>query len=483
MSYLNQSGALNPFEEVVPDAARVTGLTRSSILTQRRRTTTVPQGSTSAIPGQQINFLIADAGGLIDMRSVTVNYFFQVSGTGAPIKDDGHPFNTVMVTLNGQQVDTVQNAMKVSNMEVKLGGSRQWYASSGSFAGWEMLNPDLAQTAPSTTAVTQATLPAWGVVQNHYTDINTRQKLAARVATNGQAGMAYSVPLSVMTGVGRMSQYVPVSVLGEIGLTLICGSAGEVLYNATANNSDNTYTLTNLSLSYDVVIPAAPYLQLLQKIANDPNDSGLNLPFESTVCSTGAAGSASASALTEASFITSRATSNLLRSHAVFVQTDSLQSLQYPSQSCFSHSGVWAYQYRIGSQNFPAIASCGDAQNYNTSLLAYGSVAQENGLINSVLWGNSTNSATNTPSVYADSLCTTTRYAGADSAIFSYGFQVVKGDAIPLSLDGISLASASGSQQVLNVVYAPGESYTPFISMVAIRLLRAQGGAVTVDGA
>ena len=478
MSYLTQSGSLNPFEEVVPDAARVTGLTRSSILTQRRRVTTVPQGSTSAGPNQQINFLIADAGGLVDMRSVVVNYFFQAT---AGCKDDGHIFNTVMLTLNGQQLDTVQNAMKVSNMEVKLGGSRQWYASSGSFAGWELLNPDLVQGFTAGTAINQATNPGWGVVQNNYADIAARQALAARTCTNGQAGMAYSVPLSVLSGVGRMTQYVPVSVLGELGITLITGAAGEVIYNPAA--SAGTYTVTALSLSYDVVVPAAPYLQLLNKIASDPNDSGLNLPFESTVCSTAPSTAVSAAALTEASFITSRATSNLLRSHAVFVPTANLQSLQYPSQSCFSHGGVWAYQYRIGSQNFPMIASAGDAQNYNTSQLAYGSVSQENGLINALLWGNSTNSATTTPSIFADSLCTTARYAGADSAIYSYGFQTVKGDAIPLSIDGISLASASGSQQVLNVVFAPGAAYTAFISMVAIRLMQAKGGAVTVQGA
>jgi len=361
MSYLNQSGSLSPFEEVVPAAARVSGLTRSSILTQRRRTTTVPQGSTSAGPNQQINFLIADAGGLIDMRSVVVNYFFQGPGSGA-CKDDGHVFNTVMLTLNGQQCDTVQNAMKVSNMEVKLGGSKQWYATSGSFAGWELLNPDLADNyfgtaATATTVLTNATLPipGWGNVNETYTSIAARQALSARTCTNGFAGMAYSVPLSLLSGMGRMQQYVPISVLGEIGITLITGSAGEVIYNPNANSG--TYTITGLSLSYDVVIPAAPYLALLQKIASDPNDAGLNMPYESTVCSTAPSTAVSADALTEASFITSRATSNLLRSHAVFVPTANLQSLQYPSQSCFSHAGVWAYQYRIGSLNNNMILS------------------------------------------------------------------------------------------------------------------------------
>jgi hypothetical protein len=479
MSFLNQSGTLSPFEECVPDAARVSGLTRSSILTQRRRCTIVPQGATSASPNQQINFLIADQGGLLDCKSIVVNYWFQASADNSVIKDDGHVFNTCMVTLNGQQVDTVQNCMKVSNMEVKLGGSKQWYQGSGSFAGWEALNPDLNQVVPTTTYAV-ANSGGWGYVSNNVADIHTRQALAARTCTNGFAGMQYSVPLGLMTGVGRMSQYLPIGVLGELGLTLITGANGEVLYNnVTAAGS---YTLTGLSLSYDIVVPAAPYAQLLQKIASDPNDAGINIPFESTVCSTGAAVSSSASALTDVSIITSRATSNLLRAHVVFIQTALLQSLIYPSQSCFSHSGVYQYQFRIGSQNYPQIPVSGDSAMYNASQLAYGSTEQENALINSVLWGNSTNSAV-TPTVFADSLCTTARFGGADSAIYSYGFQTVKGGVAPLAIDGVSLASASGSQMVFNALMAPGAGYTPYVSMVAIRLFKAQGGAVTVGGA
>lgn len=42
MSYQVQSGDLHPFTEVVPDAAKLGGLTKSSILTQRRRVRIVP---------------------------------------------------------------------------------------------------------------------------------------------------------------------------------------------------------------------------------------------------------------------------------------------------------------------------------------------------------------------------------------------------------------------------------------------------------
>jgi len=69
MSFTNAANDLSQFSEVVPEAARVQGLTRSSILTQRRRVRIPPQtgpsyGSAGAGAGNtQLQFLIADQGG------------------------------------------------------------------------------------------------------------------------------------------------------------------------------------------------------------------------------------------------------------------------------------------------------------------------------------------------------------------------------------------------------------------------------------
>ena len=63
MSFTNQSGDLAQFSEVVPEAARVQGLTRSSILTQRRRVKLPAQTGPTSAPSSQIQFLIADQGG------------------------------------------------------------------------------------------------------------------------------------------------------------------------------------------------------------------------------------------------------------------------------------------------------------------------------------------------------------------------------------------------------------------------------------
>jgi len=125
---------------------------------------------------------------------------------------------------------------------------------------------------------------------------------------------------------------------------------------------------------------------------------------------------------------------------------------------------------------------------FNMSLAAYGSVLQENGtVVNRVLWGNSTNGGTaGTAAVFEtaeSSASGTVKFAYGDKFIPSYGFQVVKGDAEPMAVDGISLAGASGSQLIVSLLSAPGVAYTPFVILTALKFLKAQGGSVSVVGA
>ena len=487
MSFLNQSGDLSPFNEVVPDAARVTGLTRSSILTQRRRCRIIPQsgqnyGSAGAGAGNsQLQFLIADQGGLLDPRSIVINYTIQT--TAAAVPDDGHPFTTVQVLMNGQLMDNIQNAMRYTNVEMKMGGSRSYYQSAGSLQGFELLNPDLT-TGFAAAAVNFSTNPAWGAVALNCSDISTRTTRAAAAITNNVAGEPRSIPLGLMSGVGRMKSYLPVSLLGELSIVLITGTAAEVLFNPTSNATGD-YSLAQVSLEYDVVVPAPQYMSLLQQISTE--DAGLNLPFESAIVTAGAGVSASAT-LTENSVIVSRATNHLLRASLIQIPTNLLSSINFPSQSCFGHAGTWSVFWRIGSQTYPQVACQGDAALFNMSLTAYGSVLQENGsVVNRSLWSNATNGATaGTPAVYETANASsggTTKFAYGDSFIPSYGFQTVKGAAVPLDVDGVSLAGASGSQLITTVVQAPGVAYTPFVVLTALKFIKAANGAVQVLGA
>jgi hypothetical protein len=491
MSFLNQSGDLSPFNEVVPDAARVTGLTRSSILTQRRRCRIIPQsgqnyGSAGAGAGNsQLQFLIADQGGLVDPRSIVINYFIQTSGTGAPVPDDGHPFTTVQVLMNGQLMDNTQNAMKYTNVEMKMGGSRTVYQSSGSFMGFELLNNDLISTLPvAGSSSVIASDGQFGYVKNNVADISTRTTRSANAITNNIAGEPRSIPLGLLSGVGRMKSYLPVSLLGELSIVLITGTASEVLFNPSSNASGD-YSLAQVSLEYDVVVPAPQYMSLLQQISME--ESGLNLPFESAIVTAGA-GISSSSTLTENSVIVSRATNHLLRASVVQIPTSLLASINFPSQSCFGHAGVYSCYWRIGSQTYPQVACQGDAALFNMSQAAYGSVLQENGtVVNRSLWSNSTDGSTaGTPAVFETANASsggTTKFAYGDSFIPSYGFQTVKGAAIPLDVDGVSLAGASGSQIITTLVQAPGTAYTPFVVLTALKFIKASGGAVQVVGA
>ena len=493
MSFQNQSGDLSPFTEVVPASAKLGDVTKASILTSRRRMRITPQtgqsyGSAGAGAGNaQIQFLLADSSGLIDMRSVVLNYYILTTGTTTACPDDGHPFQTVQLNLNGQSLENLQNAARVANIEAKLGGSKSYMQTAGSFQGFNLLSNDLNPAVPTTTASDLVSAYGqYGYVLGNVTDLTARAKRVADARTGNVAGMQVSIPLGMMSGVGRMKTYVPLAILGEININLIAHSAAAALFQSTAT-ADADFSLSQVSLEYDVCTAAPAYMSLLKQIATE-DARGLVMPFESTVCVPGGVIAASSSALAESTVIVSRATQNLLRAHIVQCPTTAVSSLAAPSQSMFSRAGTASVQFRSGSSVFPQIACFGDAALFNMSLAAYGSVTQENGsAINRALWGQSSNVAVQgTAATYETAqLATggTTKFSYADSCIPSYGFQTYKGGVDPVDVDGISLSGSSGSQLIASIVSAPSIGYTPFLSLVALKFLSARQGTVQVAGA
>jgi hypothetical protein len=425
---------------------------------------------------------------MIDMKSVVINYTVLTSGGGLPVMDDGHPFMNFQVLLNGQLLENQQNACKTANVEMALGGSRGYYKTAGSFQGFELLNDDLDTIPPGLVAPASGSGGAYGYVSGNLAPIQARQARLAAPVFNGIAGEQRSIPLGLCCGLGRMNTYVPISLIGELALVLTTGSVQDVLVCSTNTASDASYTLSNLSIEYDIVVPDARYFNLLKKIATEEGN-GLVMPFESTVVSTAGVIAASAASLTESAIIVSRATNNLLRANVVFIPTAG-NTVSYPSQSCFSHAGVFSIQFRIGSQVYPQIACQGDASLFNMSMAAYGSVQQENGTcINRCLWGNSTDPASRGSQVTAvfetAELSTggTTKFAYADRFIPSYGFQTVKGGAEPNIVDGVNLSGSSGSQLIVSIISAPAVGYTPFVLTTATKFIVAKGGSVMVQGA
>jgi hypothetical protein len=380
-------------------------------------------------------------------------------------------------------LENIQNCAKVSNVEMTMGGSKSYYQTAGSLQGFELLNDDLIADAVSTTALTTTTQGQYGNVANNMASISARYKRTAAAMWNNTAGSQRSIPLGLIMGLGKCATYLPLALLGELGLVFTTGSNADVIFQSSSS-SDATYTITGLSLEVDIIIPDGRYMQLLQKVASE--EGGMTIPYESVVVATGGVISSSAT-LQESSIITSRATNHLTKSAVVFIPSTLTGSINYPSQSCFSHAGLFGFQTRIGSQVFPQIAAQGDASIYNVSLAAYGSVMQENGSVtNRCLWANSTNgSSAGSAACYEDAVSTTgaARFAYGDRCCASYGYRVVKGGAEPLDVDGVSLAGASGSQIIHTIVSAPQTSYVPYVFLTALRFIKAAGGAVSVVGA
>jgi hypothetical protein len=363
MAFTNQSGDLYPFTEVVPASAQFGAPERSSILTQRRRARVTPQtGSSYGSAGQggggsQVQFLVADQGGLIDMRSIVLNYTVQTYATSTTATlDDGHPFMTVQALLNGQLLENIQNAPKLANVEMTMGASKSYYQTAGSLQGFELLNNDLVTNVPSSTV--NASITAWGYVSGNQPSCQVRTARAASAKFNNIAGEQRSIPLGLMMGLGRMKQYLPIALTGELAFILIAGQPNDVLFDI-ASTTAGDFSLSQVSLEYDVVVPDQRYMTVLQRVAmEDP--VGLTMPYESSIV-TAASAIALSTSMTQNDLIVSRATNHLLRASVVQVPTSAVSLQGYPSQSAFSHAGVYSVQFRIGSQVYPQIAAQGDA--------------------------------------------------------------------------------------------------------------------------
>lgn len=502
MSSLYQSGSQLAMEEVVPAAAAVKGLTRSSILTQRRRIRIQAQGGRDYGTGtgqtnptangggnQQIQFLLSDAGGLVDPASICLVYNFC---TNAAVPDDGHPFTRVQISLNGQLLDDVNSAAKNTNAEVSLGATKDWYSTSGSFCGFELLNNELntatalggltaSATNSAASAVVQAYqqyVGAWGDVSGNWFNMEARYDDAATTA-NPLGGQQRVLPLGLISGIGRMKNYLPLNILGELSFTFFTGSANEILFALTSGTPD--YSLRGVYLCADIVIPHPAYAEVLSRMANEGGEGGLSMPYESTIVSQGGVMSSSPSALTDYSIIVSRATNNLVRSIVFFQPNASLTAVTRPIQSQFSHAFVNKIQWRIGSQFYPSIPAEGDADIWAMSASAYGTAGlnEQNGVANRVLWAQTTpaNTALSTGREGFN------KFDYADKFTPAYGFRVVKGAAEEIQMDGVSLAGASGSQAVVAVTAAPAVDTAPFVSLVATRVIQASNGQVRVIGA
>lgn len=492
---LSPSGNLHSFDEVVPGAAMVKNLQRSSILTSRRRVRIQPQGGSSyglagvGAQNNQIQFIVSDAGGLIDPQSMNLIYTCQAVGTGPEVVE-GAPFNRAQLVLNGALVEDIVYANRYMNAELALSSNQSWWKTAGSFLGLGLLNNELntgAQPSSGTLATALGQVVsysgAWGDVSGNVSAFCARVEQSADAVGHPFAGEQRSLPLGCLFGLARSSQYLPMNVLGAMNITLFTAPNTEAVFQ-NATTADGTYSLSQVFLEYDVVTPDPRYADVLQRMANDPSEAGINIVYESTIMASGGQIPASSSALSDASIVVSRGTTSLVRSFLIQNPATLQSSNFFPANACFQHANTFSIQWRVGSSYYPQVPAEGDASMFANSMLAYGHLTGENcGIIGRQLWGQTT-TVTSTGGSPTSQREGSLKFAFADHFIPAYSFKTVSGDVENENMvDGINLAGASGSQLVCSIRSAPAVAMTPVLALVAQRIIQAQGGSVRILGA
>lgn len=466
------------FGEIAPEPM-VYGLPeKSSIITARRRVFLPAQqqnlGTAGAgAGGLNANFLIAD-GGLLDVSSLVLNYNLTLASGSDAVADDGSVFTSVAISIGGQSVETFQSAPRYANAEMKLKGSKTYYSTHGSFAGFELLNPDLTAELP--TSASGQLISAWGWVAQNMPSLNARLERGGGAITDGRTGEQRSIPLSLLCGFGKTKKYLPLSLLGDLQIQLTAGQPADVLFTSTSQTANQDYSLSNISIEYDIVVPSQQYMDVMTASAMG---EGIVIPYSAVSIQQGSSSIPVSTTLNNAEITIQRATNNLLSASVVQVPQAFTSSLVYPSQSCFSHAGVAGVQFVVGSQSYPNQMAKGDASIFQMS-----AGHLKDTCVNRMLWGNCTAPQV-APAVFetANALTGgTTKYAYADSFIPSYDFRTTKGDDEELVANGVSLSGASGSTLRVLIQSASPVATTAFVITEALKFVVARAGGVSIVG-
>ena len=469
-SIVNSSYAGLPIEHTVPKAGDVAkSLSASDILVGRRRVRFQPQTGTTvgsatvSAANQIIQWVLSDSTGLLDTNSLVLSYTQRTyTGTaGTAAMDDGAPFRRVQVSVNGQLADDVDNCQRNMNSQIYASANMDWYRTTGSFANYWTMNPDIGGGA------------VWGDLSGNI----------ACAAARSEAGQDVAVPLGLLSGFFRQQQYIPLFALGELVVSLTCASNAEAIVQRGA--TDATYALSDIYIECDIVQPHHVYLDMMNALTQNDSESGISLAYESTIVSQGVSNAATA-----ASFIVSRATNNLRRVVFTHTPTNALSSLAYPNTSCFPKANINSLQLRCGSLYFPAQPATSAARMWAITQSAFGEPNNlgSSGVVNCYLYNNTTTVAgatSNALSKAGGGAGTANRFTWADKFIFAYCFDNYKNSNEPLDIDGISVLNAAGSQVVVQVGYsaAPTDAVTPNISLIATRYLLLKSGSIQIVGA
>lgn len=464
-----------PMTDVVPASAKLGGVSKSSILSGRRRIRFQPQTSTTASPGNITQFVLADSTCLLDVNSVVISATITTTGTGAVALDDGPAWcRRIQITANGSLIEDTDNAHRNCVAQVYLGADKSWINGAGSFAGFWKDNSALASsTAGYVSTTNYSTIGSSSIIEG---DVLTGLTNASK---RYKAGMSVAVPLGLLSGAMRGSQYWPLSHMGELVFQFTMAQAGEAVLQASGS-TDGSYTLSDIFMEADLVTPSYAYSQILNMLVNDPNEPGLVLPVETTITQQGQ--SISSGSSVESSIVVSRATNNLRKVVLVSQPTSALANANYPSVSCFNNNSFSQCQFRTGSLYFPSQPANSLARAFWMSQEAFNGgepVHAQNSVINWNTYGLTTES---TGALVSPSTYNVGQLIYDDKFVLAYNFDNFHGGE-HLEADGVSVLGNSGSQLICVLRNSPAEAQTPTVSLVATKFLHLKDGGLRIVGA
>ena len=426
-----------PVEELVPDSAAVRGVSRTSLLTGRRRVRLAPQTGASAgswtsvtagtsANGQIIQFVLADSSSLLDLNSVVLSCSVQTFGANAVALDDGPAWmRRVTVSLNGTVIDDTDLANRFCNASVQAGSDKSYYNGAGSFAGFWCTNNGMAFSG--TTTATNTTQYVYGDVSGALVSAGARY----RNATPYQAGY----PLALVSSLFRAKQYLPLSQCGELVIQVICAAPGEALFQRTGQ-TDGGYALSDIFLEADFIQPHYLYQEMLNRVTQLEGEQGMVIAYDATISTQGQALTTSGNQ----SIVTSLATNNLRKIIVTFSPASYLTNINYPAASCFPNMNVSDVQWRIGSLYFPSQPANSIGRMWQGTASAFNGgnpLHHNNGCTDYNLWVKTTSPVTATYGTSLGNRGNGIQYF-CDSCVIAYSFDCLKGGE-ELMADGISV--------------------------------------------
>ena len=423
MSALHSNFGGMPVEECVPDAAMVKGVSRSSLLTGRRRIRLQPQTGTSASAGSIVQFVLADSSSLLDLNSAVLSCTVTTTGTKCTMDDGPSWVRRATVSLNGTNIDDTDLANRFATANVLAGADRSWYMGAGSFAGFWAQNGaglPLAAAVPATEAYMYGDVSGASV------------SAAARTA----AGAQFAYPLGLVSKFFCTKQYLPLSQCGELVVQLLCDTNANAIYQQTGA-TNGTYALTNIFLEVDMVQPHYIYQEMLNRVTQLEGEQGLVVSYNAVI-------SAQSQAITtssQANIVTSLATNNLRK--IILTQSPITEAtINYPTQSAFANNSLTGVQFRVGSLYFPSQESVNAGSIFWMTQSAFNGgepIHHRNGLIDFNLFQKTTGpTGGNLTNAYGNSATNGKYQYFGDSCVVAYGFDNFKGGEM-LDADGISV--------------------------------------------